>query len=313
MKPPTTTTTPPPKKQNERSDKGPAKPLGKTTSSAASFVQFCTKLDASAQRLGLDPQSASLVGVDLVRGLLANAGDADAAAAGCSALRALVEGAEGECGISNGWTKMATAVRAVVTVMKAHLGVVAVQTHGCKALNNIAAAAENRPKVAAAGGIEAVVAAMKAHAGVAAVQKHGCWALSTIALAAENQPKVAAAGGIEAVVAAMQAHAGVAAIQKHGCWALNNITFADENKPMEAAPGAVEAIVAALHANYPALAAINDGDVVHAKSASRRALAWVCGQQFSSVQYAALLCCPKQQRPSAQSSEGRSVLFRAGR
>ena len=49
------------------------------------------------------------------------------------------------------------------------------------ALANIAFAAENQPKVAAAGGIEAVVAAMKTHAGVVNIQDYGCEAALLVA------------------------------------------------------------------------------------------------------------------------------------
>ena len=101
--------------------------------------------------------------------------------------------------------------------MKAHVGNAAVQEQGCTALRKFAIAAENEPKVAAAGGIEAVVAAMKAHAGVAAVQDNGCWALLNIAWSsAEIQARVVAAGGLMAAEEAMRRHPSDTDIQQAG-------------------------------------------------------------------------------------------------
>jgi hypothetical protein len=63
-----------------------------------------------------------------------------------------------------------------------------VQALGCAALRNLAAGnADNKAKIAAAGGIDAVVGAMGAHRGVADVQKEGCAALLNLAEANESR------------------------------------------------------------------------------------------------------------------------------
>ena len=101
------------------------------------------------------------------------------------------------------------------------------QVNGCMALLNLANHhAENRTRIASAGGIEAVVKAMQTHAQSADVQQEGCGALWNLAFNhAENQSRIAAAGGIEAVVKAMQTHAQSADVQQEGCRALRNSSF----------------------------------------------------------------------------------------
>ena len=68
--------------------------------------------------------------------------------------------------------------------------------------------AENKTRVASAGGIEAVVKAMHTHAQDADVQQNGCGALWSMAAShSKNKTRIASAGGIEAVVKAMHTHA----------------------------------------------------------------------------------------------------------
>jgi hypothetical protein len=66
--------------------------------------------------------------------------------------------------------------------------------------------AENKERIAAAGGIDRVVQAMAAHVGVAGVQEQGCGALRNLAANAENKKRIAAAGGIDRLVQAKKNH-----------------------------------------------------------------------------------------------------------
>ena len=156
-------------------------------------------------------------------------------------------------------------IKAVVAAMNAYLNNATIQIRGCAALGNIAALAENQPKVAAAKGIEAVVAAMEAHLKYAdvqeylknaVVQENGCRALRNIAALAENQPKVAAAKGIEAVVAAMRRYPKNIEIQQQGYSALWNIADDGEIPPSYvSAPDDIEAVMAIMkmHLNNAAV------------------------------------------------------------
>ena len=66
-------------------------------------------------------------------------------------------------------------VPGIIAGMGGHLRSADVQKEGCGALRSLAAGkADNKAKIAAAGGINAVVGAMGAHSGVADVQKEGC-------------------------------------------------------------------------------------------------------------------------------------------
>ena len=138
--------------------------------------------------------------------------------------------------VSNMFNSIINKSNTIMNIMKKYINNIDIQIIGCRALANIAAdAADNKKKVADAGGIEAVVAAMNAHTRVADVQKNGCAALGNIAMLAETKRMVAAAGGIEAVVAAMEAHLNNADVQENGCGALRNIAALAENQPKVAA------------------------------------------------------------------------------
>ena len=94
----------------------------------------------------------------------------------------------------------------------------------CAALVNLAANnAENRVKIAEAGGIQAIVEGMDKHKEHAGVQEHGCWALQNLADNAENQVKIAEAGGIQAIVEGMEKHKENEDVQHYGCGALVNL------------------------------------------------------------------------------------------
>ncbi len=75
----------------------------------------------------------------------------------------------------------------IVTAMKQHASVAAVQEHGCGALRNLAVNAENKVTIARQGGVDVILTAMKQHASVAAVQQYGCGALGNLAGNAENE------------------------------------------------------------------------------------------------------------------------------
>ena len=131
------------------------------------------------------------------------------------------------------------------------------QVNGCMALLNLAGShAENKARIAGAGGIEAVVVAMQTHAQSADVQRNGCRALCSLASGDGIRTRIAGAGGIEAVVAAMQTHAQSADVQQNGCGALWSLAVSHaENKARIAAAGGIEAVVKAMqtHARNEAI------------------------------------------------------------
>ena len=109
--------------------------------------------------------------------------------------------------------------------MRRHPADAGVQEEGCRALESLAFGnADNRAKIAAAGGIADVLAAMRAHRSHAWVQFQGCQALWKLANGnADNKGKIAAAGGIEDVQAAMRAHWWNPLVQLCGFFALCNL------------------------------------------------------------------------------------------
>ena len=68
----------------------------------------------------------------------------------------------------------------VIQLMQKHQNE-SVQRKGCGALKNLASNADNRVKIAAAGGIESILNAMKQHAQHESVQEKGCGALGNLA------------------------------------------------------------------------------------------------------------------------------------
>ena len=79
----------------------------------------------------------------------------------------------------------------ILTAMKRHASVAAVQVNACAALFNVAANAENQVTIAKQGGVDVIVTAMKQHASVAAVQEYGCGALRSLADEAANTVTIA--------------------------------------------------------------------------------------------------------------------------
>jgi hypothetical protein len=152
----------------------------------------------------------------------------------------------------------------VVQAMERHLGEVAVQVPGCRALDLlIRGNTPNQEIIREANGIPVLVAAMRAHVDVAAVQEAGCRALLQLAGNSDlNRSLIgsSAVGGVAAVVAAMRAHADVAVVQEAGCRALSNLTnqnAANRSLIGSSAVGGVPAVVAAMRAHADA-AAVQD-------------------------------------------------------
>jgi hypothetical protein len=80
---------------------------------------------------------------------------------------------------------------------------------------NLAASAEGKAALLAAGGAEAVVGAMRAHVGVAAVQDQGIMALYNMTVFTdEGKAALRAAGGHEAAKNAARNHPSNASIQE---------------------------------------------------------------------------------------------------
>ncbi len=117
----------------------------------------------------------------------------------------------------------AVRVEDVLAEMRRHPADVGVQEQGCGALWSLDVNADNKVKIAAAGGIADVLAAMRGHRSHAGVQEQGCGALFNLALHADNQVKIAAAGGIVDVLEAMRAHKGTNRVEDFACRALHKL------------------------------------------------------------------------------------------
>ena len=143
--------------------------------------------------------------------------------------------------------KGAVRVEDVLAEMRRHPADAGVQEQGCGALWSFNVNADNKVKIAAAGGVADVLAAMRAHRSHAGVQVQGCGALWSLAgNNADNKVKIAAAGGIADVLAAMRAHRSHARVQEQGCGALLNLALHTDNQVKIAAAGGIADVLAAM-------------------------------------------------------------------
>ena len=147
--------------------------------------------------------------------------------------------------------KGADRVEDVLAEMRRHPADAGVQEQGCGALWSFNVNADNKVKIAAAGGVADVLAAMRAHRSHAGVQVQGCGALWSLAgNNADNKVKIAAAGGIADVLAAMRAHRSHAEVQDLCCGALLSLAGNNaDNKVKIAVAGGIADVLAAMRAH----------------------------------------------------------------
>jgi hypothetical protein len=102
----------------------------------------------------------------------------------------------------------------------------------CRALWNIAGNADNKVKVAGAGGIEAVVEAMRDHASNASVVENACDALAIIAWSDDAiRTRVADKGGIELLQACLKKHSSSVDVHKQACSAIHRLSLCTTLRP----------------------------------------------------------------------------------
>jgi len=96
-------------------------------------------------------------------------------------------------------------VEAILTAMRAHPLVAAVQEAACAALSNLAHyQGDNQVLIAGKGGIECLVEAMKVHSGLQKLQEHACATLANLASnTAVDNGKIVEAGGVERIVSGL--------------------------------------------------------------------------------------------------------------
>eukprot|EP01106_Pelomyxa_sp_JSP_P008877 TRINITY_DN2447_c0_g1_i1.p1 TRINITY_DN2447_c0_g1~~TRINITY_DN2447_c0_g1_i1.p1 ORF type:complete len:406 (+),score=102.03 TRINITY_DN2447_c0_g1_i1:88-1305(+) len=151
-------------------------------------------------------------------------------------------------------------IGAIISAMKAHPTIHAVQENACGALWSIAFNnTDNKVAVAREGGIGAIISAMKAHPTIHAVQENACGALWSIAFNnTDNKVAVAREGGIGAIISAMKAHPTIHAVQENACGALRNITLNNtDNQVAVAREGGIGAIISAMKA-HPTIHAVQE-------------------------------------------------------
>jgi hypothetical protein len=93
-------------------------------------------------------------------------------------------------------------VEAILSAMRSHPLVAAVQEAACAALSNLAHyQGDNQVLIAAKGGIECLVEAMRVHSGLQKLQEHACATLANLASNnAVDNGKIVEAGGVERIV-----------------------------------------------------------------------------------------------------------------
>jgi len=95
----------------------------------------------------------------------------------------------------------AGAIPAMLLAMENHSNEASVQERGCMALQNLAAEADFRQKIASEGGIQAILSAMKDHLGEGRVQLQGCAALRNLGLgSSQNISIMSSSGGLMVLV-----------------------------------------------------------------------------------------------------------------
>jgi len=168
------------------------------------------------------------ISTSLVLGMRAYRSHGRVQEAGCTALAELAGDDDNTAAFVGTALVCAGAVRAVVEAMTGHMGDVAVQEKGCKAIANFPHNTDTADDITGAGGVITVMATMSAHVRHLGLQAAGCWALQWLC---RNHAAELGEGGIIVVVEAMKAHPLDADLQFEGCVVLamlaanaNNLT-----------------------------------------------------------------------------------------
>ena len=129
----------------------------------------------------------------------------------------------------------------------------------CVALCTLAGVeADNKAKVALAGGYEMVVVQMMAkHLQDVRVQQQGCVALHDLAADEVGRLRLHGLGGIESALAAMGAHPQASAVQSWALAALWNLSWTTDSQTRIAEEGGIEHVATAMK-NHPASEAVQE-------------------------------------------------------
>mgnify|MGYP006076618523 FL=1 len=176
--------------------------------------------------------------------------------AACEALAAL-------CGAGQAAQQEAVeggAVAMVCAAMECDVGLVYLQTAGCRALALLAIDSKGRDAAAAVGAAELLCAAMEEHWESPQLNESACLALAAMAKnRADTQRDVAVAGGLEMVLMAMEEHKGrdvvARSVQAAACAAIASLAADKENAVVLVAEKAAERVCEAMeeHARSAAL------------------------------------------------------------
>ena len=136
---------------------------------------------------------------------------------------------------------------AIVSGMKFHAMHAGIQEKACRAFLDLARSdADNKVRIAEAGGIPLILAALDKHATHAGVAESACWAVINLtAKNDDNKLRIAQAGGIPLILAALDIHATHAGVVENACWAVLNVGSAG-NRALIAEAGGIPLILAAL-------------------------------------------------------------------
>lgn len=132
--------------------------------------------------------------------------------------------------------------------MSSHMDSSDVQSHGCRAIRNIALGAEFVDRIARSGGIACVVNAMQHHEDDETVQTRSIWTLRSLASESHLvKRQVADQGGIESIVIAMLKFRKSEDVQIQGCGALASLSAnCVENEKAIVKAGGLDAVCTAM-------------------------------------------------------------------
>jgi hypothetical protein len=146
----------------------------------------------------------------------------------------------------------------VLTALRQHARVVAVQARGCGALSNVTRGETDAITCGEPVVVGLVVKAMQRYANVAAVQERGCLALSNFAATNGDRDRIAAAGGVDLVLAALLRHADHSGVQQVGELALGRFLVRTDKSTRAAASivgaGGIDALLMAMECHTDSVA-----------------------------------------------------------
>ena len=142
-------------------------------------------------------------------------------------------------------------VALVCAAMECDVGLVYLQTAGCRALALLATDAKGRDAAAAVGAAQLICAAMEEHWESPQLNESACLALAALAKnRTDTQHDVGAAGGLEMVLMAMEEHKGrdvvSRGVQVAACAAISSLAMDRENAVVLASEKAAERVCEAM-------------------------------------------------------------------